>query len=200
MKSYDMIQKQGPTRFQRMWLGVLCLRPRALLGAACILIGLVLVIGAAAAQSVVNFPSRQAEQQATPEPTAPRTLAPENRYPDPGNRYQPQRPPLASDPGVLQAPDLIARGLNESDAAYTARMTRLGHQLKSEDAAAQQDLAKVLKQVSEAGHGMGVDAVALPQRQPAPWQTPAVPGRPTMPRGQGTAPRTGWDRPAEQER
>ena len=36
--------------------------------------------------------------------------------------YAPQRPPEVSNPGVLEAPEIIARGLNENDAMYTSRM------------------------------------------------------------------------------
>ena len=200
MKSYNSNQSQGPSRFQRMWMGVLCLRPRAVLGAMCVLVGLVLIVGATAAQSLVNFPARPAEQprQSDPPTATPQML--ENQSVGTAQRYQPTRPPMASDPGLLQAPDLVARGLNESDAAYTARMMRLSQQLKSEDAAAQQELANALKKVSAAGYGMGVEVVAVPQLPAASRPVPPVAGIPSTPYGELSGPRQGWERKSEQER
>lgn len=54
--------------------------------------------------------------------------------PQPGTpiQYAPVAPPAASDPGVLEAPALIARKLNESDLEYTSRMQQKNVELKAE--------------------------------------------------------------------
>lgn len=167
---------KGPTLIERAFLGVVCLRPKAVVGAACVVIGALIVVGAVKAQSLVNFPSKtplpaKIVEVGTAAPTPPRQRVME---------YSPQRPPLASDPGVLQAPELIARDLNETDASYTARMVRLGQQLKADDVAAQQDLARVLQQVSHAGNGQGSDVVTVRPRPALEVRSP-VPASQRMP-------------------
>lgn len=160
MKSYDMISKQGPSLATRTVLGVACLRPKALIGFVCVVLGIVLIVGAVKAQALVNYPAK------APEPSTQQAQIQE---------YRPARPLEASDPGVLQAPDLIARDLNESDAGYTARMLRLQSQVKAQEADAQKRLADVLRQVASGGHGQEAARVVVPAgRQPAQVRTPAV--------------------------
>lgn len=165
MKSCDVIESRAPSLLFKVFfvsVGVLCRRQRTIRGIAMMLVGLLLVVGAVKAQSLINFPSQTAASTAL-EKSPPLQNA--SSVPA-ASVYQPRHPPLASDPGVLEAPELIARDLNESDAAYTARMAQLGQQLKADAAVAQQDLARVLQQVSRAGHGMGTNAVTV-QPQPA---------------------------------
>lgn len=76
--------------------------------------------------------------------------------------YAPETPPEASVPGALEAPPLVARGLNESDAQYTARMTEIQQQLKARDAAAQTRLAQLLKQVTTNVGGSATPKLSLP--------------------------------------
>lgn len=121
---------------------------RLALGAAFVL----MTAGSGWAQSLINFPSK-----------APPTGEQPAEVPPPTAEYRPVRPPAASDPGVLQAPDLVARELNETDASYTARMTRLQDQLKSQDAEAQRQLAQVLQQVNSTNGGRAEPGVVLPE-------------------------------------
>ncbi|MEJ7745222.1 MAG: hypothetical protein WKF61_00390 [Luteimonas sp.] len=61
--------------------------------------------------------------------------------------YAPATPPAASNPGVLEAPALVARNLNESDVDYTARMQQQTFELKAETARLMQRHDEVMRNI-----------------------------------------------------
>jgi len=96
---------------------------------AVALVGILVSVAALAQEPLLNF-SRP------PGPTPP-----------PRIEYAPVTPPAASDPGVLEAPALVARNLNESDADYTARMQQKNVELKAETARLMQRHDAVMREI-----------------------------------------------------
>ena len=82
-----------------------------------VVLGLFVVAGAMAQESLLNIA-----------PSLPAASVPAS------SGYSPVAPPAASNPGVLEAPELVARKLNESDAEYTARMTLKRTEVEAETA------------------------------------------------------------------
>ena len=79
----------------------------------CLLISVMATATAQESRSPLwNFNS---PAKASPEPVESQSTA---------EAYAPVRPPAGSNPGLLKEPELIARDLNEDDAAYTARMAQ----------------------------------------------------------------------------
>ena len=109
-------------------------------------------------------------------------IAPAPTQAPPASRieYAPVTPPAASDPGVLEAPALIARNLNESDVDYTARMQQKNVELKAETARLMQRHDALMREIL-AGFGGRKEPrfpSAVPNALPAPpvpAATPAVP-------------------------
>lgn len=151
MKSCDINLCDLP---QDMWgrseAAVVRLCRRAIAGAVCFLAGMLLVPGGARAQASLLLNLSEPAPQTT-----------QTTIRAPVTEYHPTQPPLASDPGVLEAPPLIAREVNETDADYTARMTRVQERLKQDDLAARQNLARVLQQVSRGGFGQAPASINI---------------------------------------
>ena len=70
-------------------------------------------------------------------------------------QYAPQRPPAISNPGILEAPELVARELNETDQGYTARMTR---KLEQEQTRTQALMRRHDEMLDRLRNGLPVDA------------------------------------------
>ncbi len=90
----------------------------------------------------------------------------EQQAPLAGDTYAPVRPPAGSNPGVLKEPELIARELNEDDAAYTTRMTQ---KLTAEQARTTQLLANHEALLDKIRKGLPIDdpPSALQPSQPS---------------------------------
>lgn len=77
--------------------------------------------------------------------------------------YAPVRPPAGSNPGVLKEPELIARDLNEDDAAYTARMAQ---KLTAEQALTTQLMASHEALLERIRQGLPIDDAQSPVQSP----------------------------------
>ena len=107
----------------------------------------------------------------------------------PAPAYAPVTPPAASNPGVLEAPALVARNLNESDAEYTARMREKQQEVKAETARLLQHHEAVMRDIvatfgvrKEPRFRVAAEAVLAPAQGSRPSAvTPATSTAPASP-------------------